>query len=118
MTPEQVLANIREANFSYLALAQKLVIKDRPSALVSLGITDESATMLELMTTAQMMKVASGNTLLCNTRIDDDMVWGLLTSHGRGVAQNDESNRAHDCSHDSTNQVLAERLLGRTLMVA
>jgi flagellar transcriptional activator FlhD len=31
-----------------------------------------------------MMKIASGNTLLCRFRMDDDLVWNLLTSHGKG----------------------------------
>jgi flagellar transcriptional activator FlhD len=41
-----------------------------------------------------MMKIAAGNTLLCRFRMDDDMVWGLLTNHGKGAA-NDETNRLH-----------------------
>jgi flagellar transcriptional activator FlhD len=32
------------------------------------------------------MKVASGNTLLCRMRCDDDLVWSLLTSHGKSAA--------------------------------
>jgi flagellar transcriptional activator FlhD len=33
-----------------------------------------------------MMKISVGNTLLCRFRMDDDMVWSLLTSHGKGSA--------------------------------
>ena len=33
-----------------------------------------------------MMKIAPSNTLLCRFRMDDDMVWGLLTSHGKSAA--------------------------------
>ena len=32
------------------------------------------------------MKIAAGNTLLCRFRMDDDMVWGLLTNHGKSAA--------------------------------
>ena len=32
-----------------------------------------------------MMKIAAGNTLLCRFRMDDDMVWGLLTNHGKAA---------------------------------
>ena len=39
-----------------------------------------------------MMKIASGNTLLCRFRMDDDLVWGLLTNHGKGAA-NDTTSR-------------------------
>ena len=41
-----------------------------------------------------MMKIASGNTLLCRFRMDDDLVWGLLTNHGKGAA-NDTTTRLH-----------------------
>jgi len=30
-----------------------------------------------------VLKIASTNTLVCRMRIDDDMVWGLLTNHGK-----------------------------------
>jgi flagellar transcriptional activator FlhD len=41
-----------------------------------------------------MMKIAAGNTLLCRFRMDDDMVWGLLTNHGKSAA-NDATSRLH-----------------------
>jgi hypothetical protein len=41
-----------------------------------------------------MMKIAAGNTLLCRFRMDDDMVWGLLTNHGKSAA-NDSTSRLH-----------------------
>ena len=50
--------------------------------------------MINLMSSAQMMKIASGNTLLCRFRMDDDMVWGLLTNHGK-TAANDTTSRLH-----------------------
>jgi flagellar transcriptional activator FlhD len=40
------------------------------------------------------MKIATGNTLLCRFRMDDDLVWGLLTSHGKSSA-NDSVSRLH-----------------------
>lgn len=94
MNPDQVLTEIREANLSYLMLAQSLIRSDREQALYRLGITEESAAMIALLTPAQMMKIAAGNTLLCRFRMDDDLVWGLLTNHGKGSA-NDTTNRLH-----------------------
>ena len=43
------------------------------------------------------MKLASGNTLLCRFRADDNLVWSLLTSHGVDAkkAGNDSANRLH-----------------------
>ena len=94
MNPEQILTEIREANLSYLMLAQSLIRTDREQALYRLGVSEESAAMIGLLTPAQMMKIASGNTLLCRFRMDDDLVWGLLTSHGKGAA-NETTHRLH-----------------------
>ncbi len=95
MNADQVLTEIREANLSYLMLAQSLIRADKEQALFRLGVSEESASMISLLTPAQMMKIASGNTLLCRFRMDDDLVWGLLTNHGKGVAANDTTSRLH-----------------------
>lgn len=94
MNTEQILMEIREANLSYLMLAQSLVRADRDQALFRLGISEDTADVIGLLSPAQMMKIASGNTLLCRFRMDDDMVWGLLTNHGKGAA-NDMTSRLH-----------------------
>ena len=94
MTAEQTLAEIREANLSYLMLAQSLVRQDLEQSLFRLGVNEETAKLIGALTPAQMMKVATGNTLLCRFRMDDDMVWNLLTSHGKGAA-NDGMSRLH-----------------------
>ncbi|MDH3209770.1 MAG: flagellar transcriptional regulator FlhD [Burkholderiaceae bacterium] len=94
MTTEQVLIEIREANLSYLMLAQSLIRADREQALYRLGISEESAELIALLAPSQMMKIAASNTLLCRFRMDDDLVWGLLTNHGKSAA-NDTTNRLH-----------------------
>ena len=94
MTSEQILAEIREANLSYLMLAQSLVRIDREQALFRLGVSEETAEMIGALSSAQMMRIASGNTLLCRFRMDDDIVWSLLTNHGKGAA-NDGMSRLH-----------------------
>jgi flagellar transcriptional activator FlhD len=94
MNTEQILAEIREANLSYLMLAQSLVRSDRDQALFRLGINEDTAVLIDKLTPAQMMKMAVGNTLLCRFRMDDDIVWNLLTSHGKGSA-NDGVSRLH-----------------------
>jgi flagellar transcriptional activator FlhD len=94
MTSEQILTEVREANLSYLMLAQSLIRADREQALFRLGISEESAALIELLTPAQMMKIASGNTLLVRMRMEDDLVWSLLTNHGRGAA-NETTSRLH-----------------------
>ncbi len=94
MNADQILAEIREANLSYLMLAQSLIRSDREQALFRLGVSEDTATMLAALTPAQMMKIASGSTLLCRFRMDDELVWSLLTSHGKSAA-NDSVGRLH-----------------------
>jgi len=94
MNNAQVLAEIREANLSYLMLAQSLIRADRDEALFRLGISEDNAALIDTLAPSQMMKIASTNTLLCRMRSDDDLVWGLLTNHGKTPA-NDQAARLH-----------------------
>ncbi len=92
MTPEQILNDIRETNLSYLTLAQTLIRQDREQAMFRLGLSAQAADRLASLSPAQVLKIASGNTLVCRMSVDDDLVWSLLTHHGRGAA-NDGASR-------------------------
>jgi flagellar transcriptional activator FlhD len=94
MNADQILTEIREANLSYLMLAQSLIRADREQALYRLGVSEDTAAIIAMLTPAQMMKIAAGNTLLCRFRMDDELVWSLLTNHGKGAA-NDTTTRLH-----------------------
>ena len=94
MTTDQIVSEIREANLTYLMLAQNLIRSDRAEALFRLGLSEESADLIASLSPAQILKIASGNMLLCRFRVDDDIVWNLLTSHGKGAA-NDGVSRLH-----------------------
>ena len=59
-----------------------------------LGVSEDTARLIDTLTPAQMMKIASGATLLCRFRMDDELVWNLLTSHGKAAA-NDGVGRLH-----------------------
>ena len=90
MNADQILMEIREANLSYLMLAQNLIRSDRDQALFRLGISEDTA---EMIGPAQIMRIAASNTLLCRMRVDDDLVWSLLTNHGK--TGNDSVTRLH-----------------------
>lgn len=95
MTNEQMLSEIREANLTYLMLAQNLIRSDRAEALFRLGMSEESANMIAMLSPAQIMKIASTNMLLCRFRVDDDMVWNLLTNHTARKPENDMAAKLH-----------------------
>ena len=88
MKTEQLLQDIREANMTYLILAQTMIRQDKAQAMFRLGVSEEVATILEQLSTGQILKIASSNMLICCFRFENQMVWNLLTSHSqdRGVA--------------------------------
>ena len=81
MKTEQIREEIRETNLAYLMLAQRLLREDRAVAMVRLGLSEETASILEQLSTAQVLKLAASSMLMCRFRFDDEMLWGLLTSH-------------------------------------
>ena len=86
MIDEAMLAEIREANLTYLILAQRMLRADRAQGMFRLGIGEEVAEIVAALTTAQMIKVASTNTLMCKLRFDDRMVWNLIASNDDDLA--------------------------------
>ena len=95
MTDDQLTTEIREANMTYLMLAQNVIRKDKAEALFRLGISEESATLIATLSPAQVMKIASSPMLLCRFRVDDEMVWGLLTNHSASKVDNDATTKLH-----------------------
>ena len=95
MNTEQMIAEIREANLTYLMLAQNLIRQDKAEALFRLGIQEEAADILATLSAAQILKLASGNVLLCHFRVDDSLVWNLLTNHDVKKVGNEATNRLH-----------------------
>lgn len=83
MKTHRLLDEIREANLSYLLLAQQLIREDRAEALLRLGISETSADLIDQLTTAQVLRIASNNVLMCSLRFDDEQVWQLLCSHSK-----------------------------------
>ena len=94
MNADQILNEIRETNLSYLMLAQTLIRSDREQALFRLGLSEGAADRLVSLSPAQVLKIASSNTLVCRMRVDDDLVWSLLVNHGKG-AGSDGTSRLH-----------------------
>jgi flagellar transcriptional activator FlhD len=90
-----MLSEIREANLTYLMLAQNLIRQDKAEALFRLGMSEESADMIATLSPAQILKIASGNMLLCRFRMDDEIVWGLLTNHSATKVDNDATTKLH-----------------------
>jgi flagellar transcriptional activator FlhD len=82
MNSEQLLEEIREANLTYLLLAQQMIRHDKTEAMMRLGVTDHVADVVAGLSTSQILRIAGTNMLMCQFRLDDGIVWDLLTSHG------------------------------------
>lgn len=83
---EQLLEEVREVNLAYLVLAQHMIRADKAQAMYRLGVSEEVANVVDQLSPAQLMKIASANQLICRFRFDDDIVWNLLTSHSKARA--------------------------------
>jgi flagellar transcriptional activator FlhD len=95
MSDEMNLAEIREVNLTYLMLAQRLIRQDKVEAMFRLGMSEDAADMLNTLSAAQILKLAAGNMLLCRFRVDDDLVWSLLTNQNVRKVDNDATSRLH-----------------------
>lgn len=83
MKMEKLLDEIRETNLTYLMLAKEMILEDKAEAIYRLGITEEIAELLAALSSAQMLKIAGSNLLLCKFRFDDQIIWNLVTNHDK-----------------------------------
>lgn len=83
MKSAQILAEVREANLTYLMLAQQMLREDRDAAMYRLGVSRQVADILEDLTPAQVSKMAASTTLLCRFRCDDRVILEMLSGYGK-----------------------------------
>ncbi len=86
MSSSRLLDEIRETNLSYLLLAQQMIRADKAEAMFRLGLNESVADILSGLSTAQILRIATSNMLMCRFRFDDEVVWNLLTSHSKDKA--------------------------------
>ena len=83
METKQLLDEIREINLAYLLLAQQMIREDKVSAMYRLGIDNDVAEIIGKLTTSQLLKMASSNSLLCRFRFNDTLIAELLSNENR-----------------------------------
>ena len=84
MKTEQLMNEIREANLSYLMLAQSMVKEDRDTAMFRLGVSEDVANVLEKLSPAQILRMSNNNMLLFRFRFDDSLIVDMLSDYGNG----------------------------------
>ena len=86
MTTTEMLNEIRDANLNYLMLARQMIRADRAAAIFRLGLSAELVDLLDGLSSAQVVRLASGNMLLARLRFDDQTILGMLTSMHRDAS--------------------------------
>lgn len=81
---DNILAEIREVNLSYLLLAQRLLNEDYSGAMFRLGFSAEVADLLRRLTLSQTVKLASSSSLLCRFRFDEGSLLAALRQDALG----------------------------------
>ncbi|WP_293009134.1 flagellar transcriptional regulator FlhD [Nitrosomonas sp.] len=83
MQTDQMLDEIRDINLNYLLLAKQMLHDDRVSAMYRLGVNQDLADILDKLTSAQLIKMAATNMLLCRFRFDDRLIAEMLSNDNR-----------------------------------
>jgi len=86
MTVVETVEEIRDANLSYLMLAQQMLREDKEAAMFRLGVSEELAEMLQSLSTSQVLKMATSSMLLFRFRFDDNLILGMLNGYTRDKA--------------------------------
>jgi len=73
------MSSIRDTNLAYLILAQQMVRQDRAMAIYRLGISVELADLIDTLSPAQIVRLASSNLMLVRLRFDETIA-GLLSN--------------------------------------
>ena len=86
MTPNDMMAEIRDSNLSYLMLAQQMIRSDKATAIFRLGIGKEIADLIEGLNNAQILKLAGSNMMLARFRFEDSSILCMLTNYNKDRA--------------------------------
>lgn len=82
-----LLTDIREVNLSYLMLAQRLLRENLAAGMFRLGFCEDVADIILNLSPAQIVKLASSNSVLCAFRLNDAQLLNSLTHEVLGVLQ-------------------------------
>jgi flagellar transcriptional activator FlhD len=86
MRSAQLSEDIRDLNLSYLMLAQRLLAEDREHGMFRLGIGEDVAEVIEALSPAQILRMASSGLVLCHLSFNDELILNLLSNHEREVS--------------------------------
>ena len=86
MKSNDLLSEIRDSNLNYLMLARQMIRADRASSIFRLGLSGELVDVLDSLSSAQVIRLASSNMMLARLRFDDEAIIQILASQGRDIS--------------------------------
>ena len=76
---DTLLNDIHEVNLSYLMLAQRLLRENLAAGMFRLGFDTDVAEIVLNLSPAQIVRLASSNSVLCAFRLNDGQLLSSLT---------------------------------------
>ncbi|RFC33323.1 MAG: flagellar transcriptional activator FlhD [Candidatus Nitrotoga sp. SPKER] len=83
MNIDQLHLEIKDANLSYMLLARQMIQDDKEAAIFRLGINQEMAELIAGLSSAQLLKMAASNMLLCRFRFDEKLLLNMITDYNK-----------------------------------
>jgi flagellar transcriptional activator FlhD len=85
------LDSIREINFLYLSVAQRLLQADRTAGIACFGLSPEAADVIAALTLAQLTRLANSSQMLCVFGQRSCAILAMLARDGHGARDSDVS---------------------------
>ena len=83
MTSNQIHSEIKDTNLSYMLLAQQMIKDDKVASIFRLGVSEEMANLIEGLSPAQILKMASTNMMLCRFRFDERLLLNMISDFNK-----------------------------------
>jgi len=83
MNASQTQTEIKDANLSYMLLAQQMIKDDKVASIFRLGVSEEMANLISGLTPAQILKMASSNMMLCRFRFDERLLLNMISDFNK-----------------------------------
>jgi len=83
MTANQIHSEIKDANLSYMLLAQQMIKDDKVASIFRLGVSEEMADLIAGLTPAQIMKMSSSNMMLYRFRFDERLLLNMISDFNK-----------------------------------
>jgi len=83
MTANQIHSEIKDANLSYMLLAQQMIKDDKVASIFRLGVSEEMADLIAGLTPAQILKMSSSNMMLYRFRFDERLLLNMISDYNK-----------------------------------